>query len=441
MKSRLRLGAAWAGLATLALVLPAPVAGAAHPQAVASRATAAKGAHGRAPQPVPTRAAYGVGAIDWLGELNYYRRAAGLAGVADHAALAPGIRDHLRYLAQTPRNYLAGKYQDAHTENPASPYYSAAGARAAATSELFEGAKGYSPRDFIDGWLSAPFHASDILQPRLERVAFAYSAASGDAGLDIVATGRSARPAPAPVLFPGRGAVTNLALYKGDEPNPLDSCPHPAAWADAGLPLVVMLPAPASTSLAAQLHGPGGRDESSANGGLCIVDSHTYKSPGPIGGTSGADILRSDHAVFLIPRRALLPGQYHAVVSEPGRPVISWTFGDDAPVGLAPVYGDGQKAYEGQRFAIPLVVGLRDAKAALGGPLPGMKVTFRVALGTAHFEEGTSTAPAITQLDGDATSPLLVAGPGAGRVTVVATVEGLGGNATFILAVRRPARP
>ena len=141
---------------------------------------------------------------DWLGEVNYYRQAAGLAPVENEVAWDQGVRNHLVYLAKTPARDLTGVYASLHTENPASPYYTAAGAKEAASSNLFYGELGFSPRDFIDGWLSAPFHSVGMLRPQLRLVAFAYSASTGDAGLDVISGLDYAQPLPtAPVLFPG----------------------------------------------------------------------------------------------------------------------------------------------------------------------------------------------------------------------------------------------
>ncbi len=162
---------------------------------------------GLSPVPVASAQLSGAGHVvsgDWLGEVNYYRLAAGLAPVANVSAWDQGIRSHLVYLAKTPASYLSGAYASLHTENPASPYYTAAGAKEAASSNLFYGEVGFSPRDFIDGWLSAPFHAVGILRPQLKLVAFAYSTGTGDAGLDVISGLDYAEAMPkAPVLFPG----------------------------------------------------------------------------------------------------------------------------------------------------------------------------------------------------------------------------------------------
>ena len=107
-------------------------------------------------------------------------------------------------MADTPASYYTGAYQSLHTENPASPYYTAAGAQEGSRSDLYEGYIGASNVQVIDGWLAAPFHATGILRPNLQQVAFAYDPSTGDAGLDIIGglSGSSAHSSP--VLFRGR---------------------------------------------------------------------------------------------------------------------------------------------------------------------------------------------------------------------------------------------
>ncbi len=83
-------------------------------------AVPAASAAGRGPGHVVSR--------DWLGEVNYYRVAAGLAPVREEKAWDRGIRDHLVYLAKTPARDLTGTYASLHSENPDSPYFTAAGA-------------------------------------------------------------------------------------------------------------------------------------------------------------------------------------------------------------------------------------------------------------------------------------------------------------------------
>lgn len=260
----------------------------------------------------------------WLDEVNVYRRAAGLVAVADQPAWSQGIRNHLVYLTNTPASYRTGPYASAHTENPASPYYTNSGSAAAGFSNLVFGTS--SPVNAIDGWLTAPFHAIGMLRAKLRQVAFGRDSTTGGAGLDIIrGIDSSAAGAAGPILFPGPGATTDLSRYVGESPDPLETC----SWtgrSDVGLPLIAMLPTSPSVSLTARVDGPGNSVRSTANGRLCVVDQHTYRSSDSIYGPTGLSILQGDRAVVLIPDGHLTNGTYTVRIDQPGAAPISWSF-------------------------------------------------------------------------------------------------------------------
>ncbi len=284
----------------------------------------------------------------WLFEINRYREAAGLAPVTDQPAWDAGLQDHLTYLALTPPQYFTGQYQSLHTENPASPYYTAAGAHEAASSNLMEGAVGLTPVQVIDMWMQAPFHAVGILRPGLTQVAFAFDPTTGNGGLDVISGLTSTATDPNPILFPGPGMATNLSTFGGEYPDPLQTC----GWSgrSTGLPLVALLPSAPAAGLTASLVTPNGTVESTANGQLCVVDANTYSSSDPVYGPTGGAILSGANAVFLIPAQPLVPSAtsatFTATISQPGRANISWSFNDapfspGAAVGMATTAGGG----------------------------------------------------------------------------------------------------
>ena len=225
---------------------------------------------------------------DWLGEINRYRQAAGLSPVTDQPDWDAGILAHLKYVAGTPKSYLTGQYASLHTENPASPSYTRSGALEASRSDLFFDSSGLTPVAFIDGWLSAPFHAIGMLRARLTQVAFAASPNGSAAGLDVIG-GLGDAPSPvAPIVFPGNGMTTNLTTYTGGEsPDPLQTCGWSAAGASYGLPLIALLPSAPKDGLTAQVVGSDGSVLSTANGQLCVVDELTYQSTDPVYGGTG----------------------------------------------------------------------------------------------------------------------------------------------------------
>jgi hypothetical protein len=262
----------------------------------------------------------------WLAEINRYRVASGLAPVVDQPSWDAGILDHLNYVATAPKTDLAGPYASLHTENPASAEYTTDGSTEAARSDLYFGADGLTPTAFIDGWLSAPFHAIGMLRARLTQVAFAATGGSA-AGLDVIGGLDDDRPAATgPILFPGNGMTTNLVSYTGGEsPDPLQTC----GWSPNstyGLPLIALLPDAPVAGLTAQVVGTDGRTLSSANNQLCVVDELTYRSSDPVYGPTGEQILSDDHAVLLLVRQPYAAATYTATITQPGRAAISWAF-------------------------------------------------------------------------------------------------------------------
>jgi hypothetical protein len=260
---------------------------------------------------------------DWLGEINKYRSAAGLSPVTDDPAWDTGIHHHNTYLLKTPPNYFTGVYQSWHSENPASPYYTADGALEGARSDISFGGN-YTPVASIDEWLAAPFHAVGILRPELQKVAYATDGLF--AGLDVLGGLTGSSSAPGPVLFPGPGMTTDLRSYSGGElPSPLETCGW-TAGSSYGLPLIALLPSAPAAGATATVTGSNGSAWSSTAGSLCLVDEHTYHSSDPVYGPNGLALLQSDHAVFLIVRAPYGPGTYAATINQPGASPIRWTF-------------------------------------------------------------------------------------------------------------------
>ena len=259
----------------------------------------------------------------WLNEINRYRVGAGLLPVTESTTWEAGLYDHFRYLANTPPNYFTGPYQSHHTENPASPFYTAAGAHEGGSSDLFEGAIGWSPTRLIDGWLVAPFHAVGMLRPGLQQVAFASDPTTGDAGLDLLNGLTGSPTVTTPILFPGPGMTTDLTSFGGEYPDPLQTC----GWTgtSAGLPLVALLTAAPTSDLSATLVGPDGTESTSA-GSLCVVDQNNYVSTDTVYGPTGLSILQGDNVVVLIPRAPLGNGSYTATIHQSSTAAITWSF-------------------------------------------------------------------------------------------------------------------
>jgi hypothetical protein len=282
---------------------------------------------GIAPSRAATRARQAASPA-WLTQINGWRRATGLKPVTNERAWDRGIEHHLVYLEKTSARYMTGKYASAHTENPASPYYTAAGAREAASSDLDEGGACTSSQA-LDIWLAAPFHAIGMLRAQLKEVALAVDPKRCYAGLDVIRGLDPLRPAATkPIIFPGPGTTTHLLQFGGETPDPTQTC----GWQgqQVGLPLIVLLPRPPARSITASLQGPAGL-ESTGNHNLCVVDEYTFRTTDHVYGPSGAKILKVDNAVILIPRQPLESGSYSAQLKQPRRATISWSFSAASP--------------------------------------------------------------------------------------------------------------
>jgi hypothetical protein len=316
----------------------------------------------------------------WLAEINSFRIADGLSPVTDNPAWDLGIKHHLTYLQRTPAQYMTGQYASAHTENPASPYYTSDGAAEASYSDLALG-DAHSDMSAIDVWLAAPFHAVGMLRAQLTQVALADDPRSGYAGLDVIHGLNPFLPlATQPILYPGPGTTTNLVTYGGELPSPLQTC-HWSLTGTYGLPLIVLLTQPPSADLSATLTGPQGT-ESTAAGSLCAVDENDYYSSDSVYGPTGLSILQGDNAVFLIPRHPLSTGSYAAALDQPGQSAIDWSFSAVAPVTrttILSLHVDGHSVHI--QLAAPTGLQLRCALNHLG----------RHGFGKNHFRACSST--------------------------------------------------
>lgn len=294
-----------------------------------------------------------VGETDWLGRINEIRAGSGLPAVSENPAWTAGILAHLNYLAGTPAEYRTGEYASAHTENPASPYYTEAGAIEAQHSDLAEGGT-QSPLAAINAWLAAPFHAIGILRPALRQVAFGRDPDDGAAGLDVISGLEfSEGVPPQEVLFPGNGSTIDLNRFYGEYPTPIQTCEaeHPGAdYSTPGLPLIAMLTEGPGPGVSAELRLPSGVAVSSAGNELCVVTAANFVSSDGVYGPTGQAILESDHAVLVIPREPLVAGTYTVTVSPPAAAALTWSFTDDPPavetstVGTTKTVGHGHSA-------------------------------------------------------------------------------------------------
>jgi len=263
----------------------------------------------------------------WLETVNYYRTGSGLPAIAAEPAWIDGQVKHLAYLANTPLAFRVGEYANAHTENPASPWYTPEGDKAGRSSNI---GGGRSERQAIEGWMTAPFHSIGVMRPGLTRAAFAMSS-SGSAMLDVI-SGLTYPPptdAPSTVLFPGTGSVTSLTSFAGESPDPREGCA--ADWRSfVGLPMYAMLPTPPPPGTTAQLTRPDGTVVSAGND-LCVQTAASFNSSDTVYGATGKAILAGGNVVLVMSRKPLSRGPNSVVIQRPGESDVSWSFSVKPP--------------------------------------------------------------------------------------------------------------
>ena len=212
-----------------------------------------------------------------------------------------------------------------HDEDPALPGYTVAGDDCAISGNVMRDSLLTTlDKRAIDGWLTAPFHALGVLDPKLQTTGFGSFRGEGtstkmSAALDVI-RGRTGSGT-YPVFFPGNGSTVPLRAYGGGEsPDPLTSCP--GYLAPTGLPLILQLgPGNVTPSVTAySLTGSGGMVD------VCLFDETSYTNPAPSVQASVRTALGSRDAVVLIPKQPLSPGATYTASVTSGGQVYSWTF-------------------------------------------------------------------------------------------------------------------
>ena len=253
-----------------------------------------------------------------ISRLNEYRVAAGVAPVtgAFEESLPQWL--HTRYAVY---NGTTGHYED-----PNLPWYTPEGHNAAVRSNLaygslFRDENHRDPSDgtmWVDVWAQAPYHMFSLLDPRVTSVRFArFHAPPGEAATFPSAAAiqpiRTTDWGNAIVKFPAANATASIAVFRGENPSPLNNCPSYAA--PAGLPIFFMagrdsVPRISSTTLTRN----GTPVEHCAYDGFTDQNRDRYPH------------LNSYGAAVLIPREPLVPGSTYEVRFVTDRGVIEWSF-------------------------------------------------------------------------------------------------------------------
>lgn len=263
----------------------------------------------------------------WLETLNYYRLSSGMPIVTEDPAITEASKKHATYLARSDKKYFSGIYENLHSENPASPFYSKEGVEVGA-GNIVSGAE--LPSRAIDSLMAAPFHANGFLRENLERVGFGtevigpngYSPGMRVTNIGVIA-GLNNSVRTKVILFPGSGAITYLNDFDSENPEPRESCGSDYKKYKGLIIFASLLTTP-SKLITASLTDPKNKKLSSND--LCLVTEHNFKSSDPIYGEAGRGIISQDHLVMLIPRNPLMPGKYKVEIKQAELEDLKWEF-------------------------------------------------------------------------------------------------------------------
>jgi hypothetical protein len=242
----------------------------------------------------------------WLAELNAWRANTGTSALTEDATFSAGDALHAAYMVKSG--------DVAHSENPASPYYTAAGNTAAQNSNIFVSSDtATTDVESIDWWMGAPFHAMGMMDPRLTSTGFGSYRSSGysmwQMGAALNVGQGMGSPGTYPVYFPGNGSTEPLTSFSGNEsPDPTLACPG-----YSGLPLFVEVGGYVDTK-AGPLHTLTANGTSLTN---CVIDSSnpTY-----------AGILKWRGAVMVFPQQPLQNGVTYTVALTVNLIPYAWSF-------------------------------------------------------------------------------------------------------------------
>lgn len=261
---------------------------------------------------------FAVRSSDPLQTVNIYRALANLPSVSDEPTWSQGDQLHARYVVKN--NALV------HPEDPANPWYTLDGDAAGQSSNILAAADtAVQDATSVDKLMTGPFHAMNILDPRLEKVGFG-SYRELDGGLQMAAAldtfrGLGDSTGSFPVFYPAQGKTLPVRMYSGGEtPDPLTACP--GYTAPSGPPIIVQMGS-GFTPVNVSSHG---FQQGSTALEHCIFTEYTYTNPDAEQQALGRSFLSSRDAVVIIPRNPLTPGATYSVSLAVNGQSYNWSF-------------------------------------------------------------------------------------------------------------------
>ena len=256
----------------------------------------------------------------WLETLNYYRLSSGVEPVTENLISSTNAMKHSIYLAKSDPKYFTGIYENPHTENPESPYYTKEGANSGTNLT-------YTAResDAIDSWMQAPLHAIGLLRDNLKTTGFATAindrTGQAHTGLDVINGLVGSRSKV--ITFPGDGAIVRLNKFEGESPDPRESCGKD--WENyRGLPIFASLISTPPRDITGKIITPDGKTLLPGDD-LCVVTQYSWVSTNRVI-PYGNQIMAGEKLVLLIARSPLSPGEHSVSVSGTGISSLNWSF-------------------------------------------------------------------------------------------------------------------
>ncbi|MCI0399349.1 MAG: CAP domain-containing protein [Chloroflexi bacterium] len=270
--------------------------------------------------PTPTPTPTPVPQPPWLAYLNQFRAQANLPFLAESADWSNGDWLHSRYMV---KNGYVG-----HSEDPGNTWYTPAGLAAAQNGNVYVNSWVNSPDAVaLDFWMSAPFHAISMIDPKLQTTGFgSYREviSQWDMGgtLDVL-RGRGSLPPGTvyPLPYPRNGGEIWVLSFNGFEfPNPLTSCP---GYVQPTGPAILLQLGSGNVTPNVTAHSlmAGSTPLDS-----CRFDETTYVNPTPFDQSTGRLILNMRDAIVILPRNPFVPGQNYTVSVTANGNTTTWSF-------------------------------------------------------------------------------------------------------------------
>jgi len=233
--------------------------------------------------------------------INVVRTEAGLPALNFRSDWNQGCRQHTEYML---------RYRIlTHIQNPEWTGYTFAGAAAAQASLLtYEESPFVSQDALMEAWLSNPFDAVSLLDPRLVESGYgqAYTASQRAACIDVTRGVNFFAPATWPLRWPASKMPLTTYFGAGE----IDPRLHCLGYTGpTGAPILLLLGAGTGSPhvQSAQLLGPNGLLEA------CVFSENTFTHADLIMQENGRRMLDKRDAVVMLPRAPLQPGAVYTV--------------------------------------------------------------------------------------------------------------------------------